>query len=465
MAQLDTAIVNGTVVMPYLRRAASLLAAALLALAAMASAADQLTIAAVELGNDVVGIRLGGPGADWARRIRCGAETCAIFGHTIKSFGSSTDFLAMVETAEQRLRWARTYGGTHREELADVAPAADAGYLLVGASQSLFFTGLKALSPSRPPRPLMLRIDGAGVPQWARTLDDKAVTSLSAVASLPGGGHIVVGFGPKSGGTGIVALRVDADGGLRWARRYDFGESTDVTAVLARRTDVVIVGYGYAAKAVTATLVFAIDMEGQPGWARRYTASPTLIPIAAAGDAEGRVIVVGAARGTAAESHPASMKLEPDGAWTWTRLYRGPKTGEALAVSASSAGEYAIAGRMGDVTKNEQDGLALLVDAQGQPLASVAVRGSGNVELMGIVPWRDGRYRVVGDTEAFGATAVDILSLIWAPARTGASVPIVSSEVPTDAKSVTPSVVSVTPRVVDIAPSQLVSAVVSIPAP
>lgn len=446
------------------RRVASLLATAFLVLAAAASAADSVTVAPVELGGQaVVGVRFGGNGSDWGRRIRCSGDTCAIFGQTNTSFGESTDLIVMVEAAEHRLRWARTYGGTHRDELADAAPAADGGYLLIGSSQSFFVTAPKTMSPSRPPRPLLVKVDAMGTAQWARTLDDAAVSALSAVAPLPGGGHVGVGSGRRRGALGMVALRVDPDGRMVWTRRYDFGENTGATAVLSRRADLLVVGYAFAGRTVTAAIVLAIKANGEPRWARRYSTTPALVPLDVAADTDGNLVVVGPASGSASESQPAAMKLRPDGAWAWTRVYQGPKAGEAFAVTAGAGGTFAIAGRMGDANLNEQDGLALHVDAQGHLLSALAVSGDGNVALTGITSWRDGRYRLVGDTDAFGAVGVDILSLIWAPARSRESVTISSSEARTEAKAVTPGVVSLTPKVVDVKPSQLVRAVLAVP--
>src|SRR5262249_60379804 len=108
--------------------------------------------------------------SDWARKISCTPQGCAIFGHTIKSFGETTDYFAMMESPQGEILWARTYGGTHRDQLRAASAAAD-GYLMAGSSQSLFFTALKVINPNRPPRPFLLRIDEAGNPRWAATFD------------------------------------------------------------------------------------------------------------------------------------------------------------------------------------------------------------------------------------------------------------------------------------------------------
>lgn len=107
---------------------------------------------------------IGGPGFDAADTILCAQDgSCAIFGTTHKSFGETTDYFAAMQSPEKSLLWARTYGGTHLDELKTTIATADSGYLMLGESYSLFFTPLKAINPSRPvARPLLIKIDASG---------------------------------------------------------------------------------------------------------------------------------------------------------------------------------------------------------------------------------------------------------------------------------------------------------------
>jgi hypothetical protein len=443
------------------RRTATLLVVALVSLAMIASAADRLAVVAIPLGSEATAVRLGGPGSDWAARVVCGADGCVIFGETLNSFGRTPDLLAVGETSDHRARWARTYGGTHREQLNDAASATDGGFLLVGASQSLFFTLLKSMSPSRPPRPFLVRIDAAGTPQWARTLDDGAVGDLSAVTAWSAGGHILVGDGPKRGGIGVLAMRIDGEGRAAWTRRYDFEESATASAVLQRGPDIVVAGYTFVGETVTAALVLMLDAEGNVRWARRYSSRPALAILRMAGHADGSLVLVGPANGASEDAHPAAMKLQADGQWVWTRLYRGAEPGAALNVAAAASGDSAIVGRRGDVNRNAQHGLGLLVDADGRLVSGWAMRGERNVELTGVASLGDGRFRVAGDTEAFGAAAVDVVSATWTPARSPE--PLASTTLSTETKTVTPTVVPLSPKVIEISASQLVSAAIAVP--
>ena len=108
----------------------------------------------------------------------------------------------------------------------------------------------------------------------------------------------------------------------------------------------------------------------------------------------------------------------------------------------------------------------MIVDSDGAVLASVTVGGKGSVELLAGAARSEGRYRLLGTTEAFGAAAIDIVSMIWTPVRARGSVPVSVSTVPDDgAKSLAPTLVPLRPRVVEITPSQLGGATLMVPQP
>lgn len=177
---------------------------------------------------------LGGGGMDWARKIICTQRGCALFGYTIKSFDESTDYFIAMESPQGKIFSARTYGGTHRDVLNDAALASDGGYLLVGHSQSLFFTALKVISPSRPARPFLLRTDEAGNGRWAATFDSGGVTDLLHVIQASDDNHVLVGYGhsPEKK-VEVVAVKVSKDGHVIWAYRYNIGTQAYALSAVA----------------------------------------------------------------------------------------------------------------------------------------------------------------------------------------------------------------------------------------
>lgn len=114
---------------------------ALTGCAATPTIRDTLSVKSIdaETGNAAQSRLLGGLGLDEGWRVSCDADgTCNLFGTTIKSFGESTDYLMIRLDSNMTPLWARTFGGTNKEELQGVIAGRDGGYLLFGPSQSLF---------------------------------------------------------------------------------------------------------------------------------------------------------------------------------------------------------------------------------------------------------------------------------------------------------------------------------------
>lgn len=362
---------------------------------------------------------LGGGGLDWARNIICSPRGCALFGYTIKSFDESTDYLILLESPQGKIVSARTYGGTHRDVMHKAAPASDGGYLLVGRSESLFFTALKVFSPSRPARPFLLRIDEGGTGRWAVTFDSGGVTDLLDAVQTSDDGHVLVGYGHSAERyVEVVAAKVSKDGQVLWAYRYSIGtRAYALGAVAVSNGDVVIVGYTTKpdpGEAVNA-LAIRIDSKGTPIWARTYVSNGWLAPKVVVEDADSGFLVVGDALGTSGAEDMFVMKLSPNGEALWSRSYQASKKNHTLSSTLGRNGDLLALGRLGDERRGPLDGYAILLDRKGNIKADVIVTGQAHTELISAVRWGEKRYRLIGDTQGFGAANIDILSFIWAP--------------------------------------------------
>jgi hypothetical protein len=359
---------------------------------------------------------LGGSGNDWVREIVCDGDGCALFGFTMGGGGGAMDFLAVAEAPDGTVRWAKTYGGTYRNMLRTAVRAGDGGYLLVGTSESRFTTSLKAMVPNRPARPLIVKIDGAGEPRWAETFDPGGIRELYRGVAVPGG-HVLVGYAEVAEVPRMAAMKVSDAGEVVWAYAYTNDTPTwGVDAVARENGDIVIAGSTGTSdgKRAVDALVVTLGPDGAVRRARQYhspSAKLEVVPIVAGKGRE--LIVAGTARADAGQQ-VFVMKLAGDGRPVWSRRYAWPK---AAAVSRAVRGHYRdviVVGRMADAGA-PADAVAMLIDERGQVKASTVVAGPRNDEFMTAVPWADGRYRLVGDTESFGTARFDFLSAMWTP--------------------------------------------------
>lgn len=355
-----------------------------------------------------------GSGTDWARKIICRRDgACMFFGGTRGSFGPTMDFLAMGEIPEERFQWARTYGGSHEDEL-DGAAALPDGAVMYGQSASAF--GASGLAvPGVPPRPLLVRIDGTGAPLWARTLDAGGMERFHD-GVLSGDGIVFAGYAGLRGDTpSVAAARLTLDGALVWAHAFDLGVPGYAVAVApAAGGGVVLAGYLRLPNVTYAGTPFllALDAAGRPLWARRYDLEAPAQPRALLAAADGSLVLGGTLFGSTRS--PFLLRVGPDGALQLGREFRGLEPIEAMAVDAAD-GQVILAGRRHDVFINRYFGFAMLVDDRGRITAHATLLSRGTVEFRAASGSREGEYRVAGATNALGAAGLDILVGGWRP--------------------------------------------------
>lgn len=385
--------------------------------------------------------RVGGGGLDWARRVICDVDDeCTLFGYTIKSFGETTDFLAVHLSATEIPTWARTYGGTNKDELWDVIQTKDHGYLLVGMSQSLFFTPLKAISPHRPPRPFILKLDHDGNMQWAKTLDMGLLESgafLGAATQDSDGNYILVGsfFVQQASGSqktqelqqwlwqgkgpnrnileekDILVLKLAPDGHPLLLNRYVPDESSSMAYAVTGMPDGHVLIAGAEGRA---SILLEIDSNGVPVHAEGFELGMQQAPDFILRRPSGGVILGGDARGDANSSKTFSLWLDEKEAVLKARLYSNPKGLESMSAVLGPHDTLCIAGRSGDVKTDKEAGVAFIVEDSGKIKSSVVLAGSGNTEFTAIRPLTGGGYRLLGDTDGFDASYVDMVTAVWA---------------------------------------------------
>jgi len=382
----------------------------------------ELSVRSVSIGDAAAGLEdaqlVGGKGWDWGRSILCEIDgRCALFGYGNKSFTESTDFFAIGEGADGKPAWARTYGGTHRELLSAVAPTLDGGYLLAGMSQSLFFTSMRVISPSRPPRPIVISIDAVGEPRWALTFDAPAVWLFGA-APTADGGHVLVGFIPGIGlPNPIVAVKLSAKGEVVWGYSYNFGVNAFAAAAVSTNDGgIAIAGYSSPDhRPAQNALLMKVDDLGAPLWAKLYDTDGRQCALSIAAMPDSSLVTTGWSVASSGTQRVYAQKVSSAGTPMWAFSLEGLRSGMGRHVILGHRSDMLIAGTMADGPHGGQDGLAVLLGSDGTPKASIVIGGPKDDEIRAAARLRDGRYRLFGSTESFDAAAVDALSVVWSP--------------------------------------------------
>lgn len=122
--------------------------------------------------------------------------------------GNVYDLTLLKFDASGTLQWAQLAGGSAYDYGASVQQTSDLGYIVAGSTASFGAGGQDVL---------LLKYDGSGVLQWARTAGGSGDDAADSVQQTSDGGYIVSGR-TNSFGVGLLLIKFDSTGALQWAK-------------------------------------------------------------------------------------------------------------------------------------------------------------------------------------------------------------------------------------------------------
>jgi PKD repeat protein len=133
--------------------------------------------------------------------------------------------------------WDKTFGGSGDEQLGDVIPSNDGGYLLAGWSDS-DASGEKSEGSKGEEDYWIIKINDSGDVVWDKTIGGNNRDVLFKAISIPTGGYLLVGYsesdasGDKSadgkGGRDYWIVKVDESGNKIWDRAWGGSQDDDL---------------------------------------------------------------------------------------------------------------------------------------------------------------------------------------------------------------------------------------------
>ncbi|MFO0399157.1 MAG: T9SS C-terminal target domain-containing protein, partial [Sphingobacteriia bacterium] len=162
--------------------------------------------------------------------------------------------LARAAPRGPRILWDRTYGGSNHEDLTEILPTADGGYLLGGRSAS-GMNGNKTAPRRGDYDYWVVKIDAQGAVEWDRTyggsynLDNPVLyfsqaDLLTSLVSTADGGYLLGGksmspantgnkTAPNRGSFDYWVVKIDAQGAVQWDSTYGGSSDDEPTALVA----------------------------------------------------------------------------------------------------------------------------------------------------------------------------------------------------------------------------------------
>ena len=145
--------------------------------------------------------------------------------------------LPMVRAESSGLWWAKSYGGSGDDGITDVKVLPDGSIIAVGYTYSFSAGWYDAL---------VMKLNPDGSVAWAKTYGGSEKDNAWSVAIAPNGDIIVAGYTGSfgAGGWDFWVLRLDANGNVKWQKTYG-GSSRDWAdaVAIADNGDIIVAGH------------------------------------------------------------------------------------------------------------------------------------------------------------------------------------------------------------------------------
>lgn len=141
--------------------------------------------------------------------------------------------------------WQNTIGGSHSDQVSDISPTSDGGYIIGGTSLS-DISGDKTQNSNGSWDLWIVKISGTGVLEWEKTIGGNDSDFLNSIFQTTDGGYLVTAHsssnisGDKTenskGESDYWILKLDAIGTIVWQHTYG-GNATDYDAKAHQTSD------------------------------------------------------------------------------------------------------------------------------------------------------------------------------------------------------------------------------------
>jgi hypothetical protein len=377
-----------------------------------------------------------------------------VAGATV-SFGAGWADIFLIKTyANGNIQWAKTYGGTGDDVAYSVQQTSDGGYIVVGYTES-FGAGYRDI--------FLIKTDASGNLQWAKTYGGTSRDEAFSVQQTSDGGYIVAGYTESFGAGGdIFFIKKDANGNIIWAKTYrgtgwDWAFSVQQTSdggyIVAGATD----SFGAGDDDI---FLIKTDANGNIIWAKTYWGTSGDGAFSVQQTSDGGYIVAGYTGSFGAGySDVFLVKTDANGNIMWAKTYGGTDLDWASSVQQTSDGGYILAGLTDSFSAGGDNIFLIKTDTNGNIQWSKTYGGTSNDWAFSVQQTSDGGYIVAGRTGSFGAGYGDIFLIKTDANGNIGSCSIVQNASPT-VNTVSPtvttpslSVSSVSPTVYSVSPT------------
>ena len=333
-----------------------------------------------------------------------------ITGKTMPVFGRFWDAYLLKTDASGDTVWQKTYGTEYDDLGVSVRQTKDGGYIVAGSTQPQGLGYVKVY---------LVKTDAAGEILWTKTLGETENDAAYAVQQTSDGGYIITGYAFTwvTHGPDVLLIKIDSRGEVMWTKNYG-GRYDDMGYSVAQTTDGGYVVAGCKGEPLAHDVyVLKTNSTGDTLWTRTYGGQFDDLGSSIQQTSDGGYIVVGHTTSFSDDEKPDIylIRIDSKGDSLWTRTYGGAHNDVGYAVRQLPDNGYIIVGYTGQefvpgrrvnfdvyIIRTDSDGKVLWTGEYGGPDMEVGV----DVQLAA-----DGGWIIVGQTNSFGAGAMDVYLL------------------------------------------------------
>ena len=305
--------------------------------------------------------------------------------------------------------WEKTYGGTDCDAAEDVWQTSDAGFIIVGITNS-FGAGSFDI--------WLIKTDGNGNEFWNRTFGGGEMEYGTSVRQTSDGGYIIGGFTGSygMGGNDAWLVKVDIHGNLEWNKTFgdaipggQFGGEYFMCVQQTQDGGYIAAGRNYLDNNGNSDMfVVKVDSSGNQEWEKLIGSSypDGCLWISQTVD-EGYILT---GQSSQAQSQPEDLslfKIDINGNEEWRKYYGGTYFDTGTAIEQTNDNGYIITGGFSVDADETMDAILLKTDSIGDEEWRVTFGGVNSDECSEVHQTEDGSYIVAGFTNSYGAGGQD----------------------------------------------------------